>query len=410
MGNHPRDKKSRSQKDAQTSTQVKITRPIFFLVITLIAGVSFIAGTRSDEIYSAIGPALGIKVETGTLDTSSVQRTYQALMANFDGELDHDELINGMNHGLVRAAGDAYTVYLDPQEADEFSNDLSGNIGGGIGAEIGVRSERVSIIRTLANTPAERAGLNAGDIILEVNDESAIDWNVQQTVDKIRGEIGTSVRIKVLRAGEPKEFSITREEIIAPSVESEIEDNIGTLTITRFDEKAVSAARAAAQEFVRRDVSGVVLDLRGNGGGFLEGARDIAGLWLDDKVVVEERSQGRTTNELRSRSNAILKGLPTVVLVNGGSASASEIVAGALQDYGVASIIGEKTFGKGSVQRLVELRGGAQLKVTVARWYTPKGRDINQEGVTPDREVELTQKDIDSDKDPQKEAAVEELR
>lgn len=382
----------------------------FVLILALVGTVGYAAGTRNDQIVSAVAPVLGFKVETGSLDFATVQTTYRQLRANYDGSLDTQALINGASRGLVAAAGDDYTIYMDKKEAAEFNKDFNGDIGGGIGAEIGNRNKKPTVLRTLTDTPAQKAGLQAGDIIIGVNDEATVNWSVSDTVNKIRGDIGTSVKITVVRGNETKEFSITRAKITSPSVESKIDGAIGILTLSRFDDTTSDLARAAAQDFKDKGVKGIVLDLRGNGGGYLKSAQDIASLWLRDKVVVSERTNGKVTDELRSGSSPVLEGIPTVVLTNSGSASASEIVAGALQDNRVATLIGEKTFGKGSVQKLINLPNGSVLKVTVAKWYTPNGKNIHKQGISPDKKVELTSDDVNAGKDPQLDAALSQLR
>lgn len=386
-----------------------IKKSTFFLIITLVALVGFVAGTRSNDIYAAVGPALGIKVATGTIDLQSVEKTYRELSANYDGTLDTQKLIDGANRGLVEAAGDRYTVYMDAKDASEFDNDLSGNIGGGIGAEIGVRSGEPTVLRVIADNPAEKAGLKAGDVILKVNDESAEGWSADEAAAKIRGEVGTTVKVAVLRDGGSRDFIIKRETVTNPSVYSRVENGIGILVMSRFDTETASLAREAADNFKRQGVKGVILDLRNNGGGYLTAAQDVAGLWLDNQVVVTERSQGKVVDELRSGTNAILSDMPTVLLVNGSSASASEIVAGALKDYKKATLVGEKTFGKGTVQKVLDLGAGTKLKVTIARWYTPNGQNISEQGIEPNKKVELTDKDVDAGKDPQLEAAIKAL-
>lgn len=382
-----------------------ISRNVYFLTIAVVAVIGFVAGTRGNEILGAIAPVLGFKVETGTLDLSSVQHTYQQLKLNYDGNLDTDKLIEGASRGLVEAAGDEYTVYMDAKTAEEFNDSLTGDIGGGIGAEIGVREGQPTIVRVLPGNPAEKSGLTAGDVIIGVNDESTEDWPADKTADKIRGEVGTTVKIAVLRGGETKEFTITRATVNNPSVQSSVQNGIGVLTITRFDNETAALARKAARSFKDQGVKSVVLDLRDNGGGYLTAAQEIAGLWLKDKVVVSERTDGKVVDTLKSGGEPLLEGMPTVVLVNGSSASASEIVAGALKDHKAATLIGEKTFGKGTVQKVVELGGGAQLKVTVARWYTPNGKNISKEGIEPDQKVEMTAADINAGKDPQLDSA-----
>lgn len=395
----------------ETATRKQGVSPtIVFFIAAAMTILGFATGVYRNHIYAAIAPVFGISAYAGELDLSSVQQTYQALKANFDGELDDATLIDGANRGLVEAAGDEYTVFMNAAERAEFDDDLSGSIGGGIGAEIGVRNDRVTVIRTLADTPAAAAGVQANDIIVAINDESTEGWTTTEAVTKIRGEVGTTVKLRLLRGLEQLELTITRAEITSPSVEYKVEDGIGTLTISRFDQETTRLARAAAQEFVTQNVTGVVVDLRNNGGGYLTAARDVSGLWLDTKVVVAERANDVLVDELKTGSNALLLGVPTVVLVNGSSASASEIVAGALQDHGAATIVGEQTFGKGTVQKLISLTNGAQLKVTVARWYTPNGKNISEEGITPDVEAALTQDDVNNNRDPQRDAALEVLR
>jgi len=394
---------------AARPTRGGISKGVFFSSIAIVAVIGFIAGTRGNELLGAVGPLFGLKIETGTLDLSSVQKTYQQLKANYDGTLDTQKLIDGASKGLVAAAGDQYTVFMDAKESKEFDDDLTGQIGGGIGAEIGVRDGKPSIIRVLPNNPAEKAGLKAGDVIALVNDQSTNGWQADKTAAAVRGEAGTTVKLGILRGAESKEFTVTRATVNNPSVESAVENGIGTLTISRFDDETGSLAEKAAQSFRQQGVKGVILDLRGNGGGYLTAAQDVAGLWLTNQTVVSERTNGKVVDELKSGDNALLAGIPTVVLVNGSSASASEIVAGALQDHKAATLIGEKTFGKGTVQKLLDLGGGTKLKVTVARWYTPNGKNITKEGISPDKNVDLTAADADAGKDPQLDAAKKQL-
>ncbi len=396
--------------EVSTRSKFRLSPVVTVIFIAVAIAIGYFAGTNHNKITGIAGPLFGYNAHDGEIDLSSVQDTYRKLAANYDGQLDIDALIRGASRGLVEAAGDPYTVYMNAEESSQFSDSLSGNIGGGIGAEIGLRDGQVSIIRTLKNNPAERAGLHANDRILKVNDQSTEGWSVDQAVSVIRGEEGTSVKLTVQRDNEIIDFSITRAIINNPSVESEVVDNVGILTITRFDEETASLTRNAARSFKEEGVGGVVLDLRGNNGGYLSAARDVAGIWLDGQVVVTERSGTSIGSTLKAGNNPILKNVPTTVLINAGSASASEIVAGALQDHKVATLVGENTFGKGSVQRLVDLVDGGQLKVTIARWYTPSGRNISSGGINPDIRVELTQEDVSSDTDPQMSKAVEALK
>jgi carboxyl-terminal processing protease len=371
------------------------------VIVALTACVGYAVGTYHYQIEAAVAPIFGRQARAGVLDLGSLQQTYNVLASNYDGQLDTEKLIEGANRGMVNATGDAYTVYMNARERAEFDKDLSGNIGAGIGAEIGVRNDKITIIRTLKNNAAEKAGLLANDIIMSVNDQSTSGWTVEHAVSKIRGEEGTTVKLSIMRGTETKEYSITRATIDNPSVESSTTDGIGTMTISRFDSETGTLARLAAQDFVTQKAKGVILDLRGNGGGYVDAAQDVAGLWLDNQVVVTERTGSVIKSTLKSGNNALLKDIPTVVLVNGVSASASEIVSGALQDYKVAKLVGETTFGKGSVQKLISLSAGAQLKVTVARWYTPNGKNISMKGIKPDVEIGMTQQDVNNGIDTQ---------
>lgn len=400
----------KKQDTNETEKRWSFAPSTFALILALVAFVGYTAGTRNDQIVGTIAPIVGLKVETSTLDFTTVQTTFRQLKLNYDGTLDTNALIQGASRGLVAAAGDEYTVYMDRKEAEDFNKDLTGNIGGGIGAEIGSRNKKPTVLRTLPDTPAAQAGVKAGDVIYGVNDESAGAWTVDETVNKIRGEVGTTVKLTVGRGADVKEFTITRAKITAPSVESKIEGDIGILELNRFDETTSDEARKIARDFKDKGVKAVILDLRGNGGGLLSSARDIAGIWLNNKIAVVEKSKGTVVEELRTGSSPILEHMPTVVLVNQSSASASEIVAGALKDHGAATLIGEKTYGKGSVQKLVDLPGGSVLKVTVASWYTPKGKNINKQGISPNKEVGLTADDANAGRDPQLDAALTQLR
>lgn len=401
------DKRQRHQNQTE---QRMIPAAVFVVGFLFVAGLGYIGGTFHSQLASALASALGAKVYTGSLDVSSLQETYQTLKANFDGDLDDQALIEGAHRGLVEAAGDEYTVFLNAEESAAFNNDLNGSIGGGIGVEVNIRNGVPTAIRVLPDNPAAKAGVLAGDIILAVNGEDASGWTVDTVVSKIRGEIGTTVKLDIQRGETALSFTITRAEVNNPSVYSSVDNGVGILTISRFDDRTGGLARQAARTFKEKNVRAVILDLRGNGGGYLTAAQDVAGIWLNNQVVVTERSNGRVVDELKSSSSPILNGVRTIVLVDASTASASEIVAGALQEYGAADLVGEKTFGKGSVQQLIELPEGAQLKVTVARWYTPKGKNISETGIVPATVVERSTDDINAGRDPQLDAAKEALR
>lgn len=382
---------------------------IMFIAFTIVAAGGYVAGTYHYQIEALIGPAFGYRAHSGTIDLSSLEETYNRLASKYDGDLNVTELIQGANRGMVDAVGDTYTVYMTPAESSEFGKTLTGDIGGGIGAEIGIKKEQITIMRVLANNPAVEAGLQANDTILKINDESTSGWTIEQAVSKIRGAEGTTVKLTIQRGSEVTDYSITRAIINNPSVTSSVSDGLGIMTISRFDTETGDLALIAAQDFVKQDVKAVILDLRDNGGGYVDAAKDVASLWLDNKIVATERSGNVIRTTIRSGSNALLAGIPTIVIVNGSSASASEIVAGALQDHEEAKIVGTTTFGKGSVQELLGLSDGAELKVTVARWYTPNGKNINGSGIKPDYQAELTQANVDNDIDPQLNKAKEVL-
>lgn len=381
-----------------------VSKNIFFVAMALVALVAFVAGTRSQELYAVAAPLFGIKVSSDTLELALVQKTYQELKANYDGKLDTSALIDGAARGMVAAAGDRYTVFMDKSEADDFNMQLNGEVTG-IGCELGVRSDQPTIIRVLADSPAQKAGLQAGDVFISVNDTSVVGADSSTVAGKIRGNEGTSVKVTIKRGEETKEFTIVRAKLSDASVRWSQANGIGLLTISRFDADTAKLARQAAEEFKAEGVKGVILDLRDDGGGYLDAAQSVASLWLSGDVIVSEKTDGKTTDTIKADTNPVLSGIKTIVMVNGGSASASEIVAGALQDHKAATLLGEKTFGKGTVQKLLNLPDGRQLKVTIARWYTPNGKNITKEGITPDQTVELTSADANAGRDPQLDAA-----
>ena len=391
-------------------TKKRVGMGTLVVVAVLVAVGAFVLGTRSSDLLAWIGGGQNRDLSSD-LEYTEVETVYDKLREKFDGKLDVSKLIEGAKKGMVEAAGDPYTVYFTKEEAEQFMSDLEGTFSG-IGAELDKRDEQLMIVATLDDSPARKAGLLANDKIVKVNDQDTSAWSIEKAVSEIRGEKGTTVKLTILRDQELKEFSIVRAEITTPSVKWEVsEDNIGYLRISRFSESStVALATQAAEEFKQKGVKGVVLDLRGNGGGYLTAARDIASLWLDDAVVVQERRDGQVTETLHAGSNPILGGVPTYVLVDGGSASASEIVAGALHDNDAAKLVGEKTFGKGSVQELVNLPNGAELKVTIAKWFTPDGKNISEEGILPDVEVGLSDEDIKANRDAQKDKAFELVR
>ena len=377
----------------------------WFLTLVIVAIVSFVAGARSDALFANVASVFGVRTSNKTIDLSSVQKTYQELVANYDGKLDTQKLIYGANRGLVEATGDPHTAYMDPDETKEFDKSLSGQIGGGIGAEIGLRNNKPTIIKPLENSPAQKAGIKAGEVIVKVNDESSSDWSVEKVVSKIRGEVGTSVKLTLLSGGQTREVSVVRQNIVSPAVESEIDGEIGILKVNRFGDDTVSLARKYASEFVEKGVKKVILDLRNNPGGTVGAAQGLLGIWLDNQIAMTERRGSEIVKTLRTTGTPILGNMKTVVLINGNSASASEITAGALREYGKATLVGQKSYGKGSVQIVLGLPGGSQMKVTEARWYTPKGKNIDKTGIEPDVKVDLSSDDVNNNVDPQMDKA-----
>ncbi len=316
-----------------------------------------------------------------------------------DRPVSESQLFYGALSGIVGSLNDPYSVYLDPTTAKKFNDDLAGSFDG-IGAEIGIKRDELRIIAPLEGSPAERAGLKSGDIITAIGDVETRGMPLEKAISLIRGKKGTSIVLKIFRESfvKPKEFTVVRDTIVVQSVKSKMLPNgIAYLKISSFDERATAEVRRAVDNLLQFPPKAFIVDLRNDPGGFLDTAVEIAGEWLSREPVVYEQyhAKPRETNGLDSNGRKVynatgsarLAKLKTVVLVNGGSASASEILAGALQDYGKAILVGTRTFGKGSVQEYETLSDGSAVKVTVARWLTPKGRAIEKEGIVPDIEV-----------------------
>lgn len=375
-------------------------------LIVVVGVAAFIVGTRSQGLLLSLSGR-----SAGQLNFASLQAAYDTLAGKFDGKLDASKLIDGAKKGLIDAAGDPYTVYFTDAEAKQFLNNLDGSFSG-IGAELGLKSKNLAIMSTLDDSPARKAGLLAGDLIAKVNDQDTTAWSIEKGVSQIRGDKGTTVKLTIVRGQEVKEFSIVRADLVDPSVKSEITaDNIGYMRISRFAEDTTSLAQRAAQNFKDKGVKGIVVDLRGDGGGYLTAAQGVASLWLKQgDVIVQEREGDVVKDTLKAAGGNILTGMPTVVLIDSGSASASEILAGALHDHNAAQLVGGKSFGKGSVQEIVDVPGGGQLKVTVAKWYTPNGKNISKEGISPDVQIAFGEADVAAGNDPQRAKAIELLK
>lgn len=376
-------------------------RLILLFAVALMVG--YIAGTRSGDISRFL------RGDKGGIQTSEIRELYNALSSNYDGKIDSQTINDGIKRGMVAELDDPYTEYLTKDEAEKFQKELSGDIGGGIGAEIGTRNNVATIIRVLPGNPAYEAGLMAGDAVFSVNGEEMNGKSVDYVVSKVRGDVGTSVKIVVVRNGESKTFDVVRRSIIASSVEANLEGDIAILRLSRFDEASGDTLREEAQKLLNQGAKKVILDLRGNGGGLVTSAQKVAGLWLDkdQTVLVEKKGDKEIGREKATGRGAILANIPTVILTNEGSASASEIIAGALSEYKKATLVGAKTYGKGSVQQIINFSDGSALKVTIARWYTPGGVNISQKGIEPEYKVDLTADDVNNGRDPQKDKAIE---
>ena len=347
------------------------------------------------------------------LDYTSVERVYDSLKAKYDGKLDTNKLLDGIKAGLVTSAGDPYTVYMNAKDADSFNKQLNGTFSG-IGAELGQDNDKnLLIVSPIAGFPAAKAGLRPQDIVVSINGKSTVGMTIEDAVSKIRGPKGTQVTLAIVRDKKTSlTFKITRDNIKVPSVKHQILDgNIGYLAITQFSDDTSELAAQAAQEFKDKGVKGVIVDLRGDPGGLLDAAVNVSSLWLPkDATVLQEKRDGVIVSTSYATGNNILQGVPTAVLIDAGSASASEITAGALKDNKVATLFGVKSFGKGSVQQIQQLPGGGELKVTIARWYRPNGQNIDKKGITPDTIIKLTDDNIKNGQDPQKAAALSFLR
>lgn len=376
---------------------------LFVLGLVIALGIGFILGSRYDNLLSSS--------ITGGLDYSELDEIYKTLGENYDGEIDDTALIEGAKRGMVEGLGDEYTQYFSYDDSQEFYSSLEGSFEG-IGAELMNKDGQLTINNVLDDTPAQRAGLRAGDIISRVDNTDTITWSAESAVQIIRGEAGTNVKLMIIRGHETIEFTVTRAKITSPSVTHEIRDGIGYLRVGRFsDTDTTQLVRQAAKAFVDANVSGIVLDLRGNGGGYVSVAVDLASLWLErGQVVVSEKAGDIVASTETASGNNVLSGTPTVVLIDGNSASASEIVAGALSDHEAATLVGKQSFGKGSVQIMKELRSGSQLKITIAKWYTPDGTNINLAGIKPDVDVDFDSVQYENGVDTQELKAVEVLK
>lgn len=408
----------------QPSAPLGITK--FGIIIAVVAAVSFaggmvVSGKGVPNVLADI-PLFGTALDATPDENADLQdfwKAWNVLNAQFvqthgtSSNPSVEEKIWGAIAGLTDSFGDPYTVFLPPEESKMFLDDIAGNFEG-VGMEIGVQDDVLTVIAPLRNTPAERAGIMTGDKIIAINGESTDGLSTDQAVKKIRGKKGTEVVFTMYRDGESVEVPVIRDTIETPVLEHGVnaEGDVYKIAIFSFSANSGQLFTRALTDFRASGAKKLVVDVRGDPGGYLEAAVGIASNFLPkNEIIVTEDYGGKRENvEHRSRgTGGVPAGTDIVVLMNGGSASASEILAGALQDHGIATLIGTQSFGKGSVQELVEVSGGS-LKVTVARWLTPLGRSISDGGLTPDIVVERTREDVVADIDPQMDRAVEYLR
>ncbi len=397
------------------SEQPKRHLAVYFFIIFLL--VSFGIGIWTGKVlYSGKKETTYVDVvnrdtpDTKSLDFSLFWRVWDTVAAKaYKQPVDQEKMFYGAIKGLVSSLGDPYSSFLDPAETKEFNKELAGTLEG-IGIEIGIKKQKLTVIAPIEGTPADQAGLRAGDWILKIGDEPTVDMTLDTAVQKIRGSKGTSVKLTISRGGtaEPTELEIPRDRITVKSVKFKMLDNkIAYIELNQFGDDTVREFDRAIRDLQAQNARGLILDLRNNPGGLLDDAIKIGGEFVEQKVIVKERDADGATLDLKSEGTARLKDLPVVVLVNEGSASASEILAGALRDHRQVPLIGTKTFGKGSVQDLENLPQETSLRITVTHWLTPNGGEIDEKGLEPDIKIELSDDDYNNDRDPQLDKAKE---
>ena len=390
-------------------SKINKKRYFYILLVILVIGV-FVLGENfgNGNIYFGKSPNLN-KQLSKNIDYSSVNQLYKLIRDNYDGTLTDKQVLDGLKTGLANSTNDQYTEYFSASQTKEFNNELTESFSG-IGAQMGLNdSNQLIIVSPLAGFPAAKAGLQGQDIVTSINGESTNGMNIDTSVGKIRGPENTNVTLNIIRDGNHElTFKIKRQNITIPSVTSKIiGNNIGYIQISQFTQDTADLAQKAAQSFVKDKVKGVVLDLRGNPGGLVTASVSVSSLWLKEgEMVMQEKNQTQVLATNNATGGNILHGIPTVVLVDAGSASASEITAGALHDNHDATIVGVKTFGKGVVQQIFNLSDGAEVKITVAKWYRPNGQNIQHKGITPDKTVTLTRDQVKAGNDTQLNAAL----
>lgn len=398
----------------------KIILSVLLLIVALVAG--FFLGAKSNIVSGSLAGSVNSYVPADLADENiDMTQFFEVWRALRDRHPDGTTITTeakmwGAIEGLTESLGDPYTSFLPPEENEDLNIDLSGRFSG-IGMEVGMRDNNITVIAPLKDSPAERAGILAGDIILKINDESVVGLDVDKAVDLIRGKEGTTVSITIAREDldESKEFEIVREIIKVPVIETTYleKDKVFLIEFFQFGENSSKEFEKALIEFRESKADYLIIDLRNNPGGYLSAAIDISSWFLPEgKVIVSEQSKDEEYNKSYSSYGHNLGGdYKLAILINGGSASASEIMAGALQEHGVAKLVGTQTFGKGSVQELIPMKGKTALKLTVAKWYTPKGVSISEQGLTPDVVIEFDEEKYKKDKtDNQLQKAIETVK
>lgn len=393
-------------KNKQKNRQIGFGTGIALSFFTLVIG--FIIGANWKNLYLQFSPYINPHQKiSNTVKWDELNEVYSQISSNYDGSIDKQNIIEGAKKGLTASLGDPYTVYFNAKEAVEFKSSLNGEIKeAGVGIEMIKQGDYVVITRTLPDNPARKAGVHAGDIIYAINDEEVWNKDADIIASKLRGTSGEKVKLTVARDRQKINFELVREKINNVSADISYQGKTAIISVYRFSEDTGNLVESFTKEFKNKGINKVILDLRNNGGGYVKAARDLLSLWLDgDKILTQKSTSTGQTITYAKRGEAILKDTKTVVLVNNATASASEIVAGALKEYHKATIVGVKTYGKGVVQTILELSGGSLLKVTTAHWYTPNDQTINKTGITPDIEIARSYSDINSGKDPQMDKA-----
>ena len=351
--------------------------------------------------------------QPGNIDFSLFWDAYNKLEQNFidSSKITDKDIIYGAISGMTNSLGDPYTEFFNPDQDQRFQQDLSGSFEG-IGVEVGIKKDILTVIAPLKGTPGEKAGLKSGDIIVKIDGKDTSNMTTDEAVGLIRGKKGTAVTLNILRDAwtNTKDIKIIRDTITVPDMQWSLKDeDIAYIQIFQFDETLPSDFKTAALQIIQSPAKKIILDLRDNPGGYLNAAQQIAGWFLQrgQIVTIEDFGQAKQQQVYKADGNSSLSDYPAVVLINQGSASASEILAGALRDNRNIKLIGEKSFGKGSVQEVIDLRGGSFLKITIAHWLTPKGNSISEVGLDPDIKVDITDQDAQQQKDPQLKRALE---